>query len=66
MKFKGEECRQLERMVSIILDEAVEDFTYSTDISVVDINGRPLVFNRDQIKILMKIKDKIELGLAYN
>lgn len=52
MQLNEEECKQLGRIVGLILREAVYDYSYSWDMSVVNINGQPLIFDKEQISLL--------------
>ena len=52
--------RQLYRLVSVVLREALFDYSYAGDISVVNINGYPLVFDKHQLEALRRVRYQIE------
>lgn len=60
MHLKKEEYKQLFRLVEVTLREAIWDYSYSGDMSVVNINGQPLIFNRAQLSMLNEVKEQIE------
>lgn len=60
MQLKKNESKQLFRLIDVTLKEAIWDYSYSGDMSVVNINGQPLIFNKDQLNILHEIKQQVE------
>lgn len=57
---EAEKCKQLFRIVDTVLKEAIWDYSSPFDMSVVNINGQPLIFNNEQLKILNSVKAEIE------
>ena len=60
MQLKKNESKQLFRLIDVTLKEAIWDYSYVSDISVVNINGQPLVFNKDQLNMFREIKKQLE------
>jgi hypothetical protein len=60
MQLNSEEYKQLYRLVDVALKEALWDYSYSGDMSVVNINGQPLIFNKAQLSMLTEVKEQIE------
>ena len=60
MHLKKEEYKQLYRLVQVVLREAIWDYSYSGDMSVVNINGQPLIFDKVQLSMLNEIKQQVE------
>ena len=56
MQLEKESCKQLYRLIDAVLKEACFDYSYSSDLAVVNMNGNPLIFNMNDLKTLNKVK----------
>lgn len=59
MQLTKEETLLLQRLVSTALDEILWDYSYAGDMSVLSMNGRPIILDRHQINQLLSIKNAI-------
>lgn len=59
------EVHQLYRLLEVTLREAMWDYSYCSDISVVNINGQPLIFNKEQLNILGNLQERLEKEINH-
>ena len=60
MQVEKESKYQLIRLISTVLREAIYDYSYSGDMSVVNINGTPLIFEMNQLRALHNVREQLE------
>ena len=55
-----EKYKQLYRLLDVVVKEAIWDYSSHFDMSVVNINGQPLIFDKSQLNMLNEIKQQVE------
>lgn len=60
MQLDRESNKQLYRLIDTVLKEACYDYSYSSDLAVVNINGVPMLFNKNQLSMLHVIKRQVK------
>lgn len=60
MRLEKDEYIQMLRLVRVVLREALWDYSYSGDMSVVNVNGQPLIFDNSQLNTLKVLKNKLD------
>lgn len=60
MQLEKESCKQLYRLINAVLREACYDYSKSSNLAVVNMNGVPLLFDKEELKVLRKVSVELE------